>query len=712
MGSTPTRKLYALIVGINNYVYVGKLGGCVNDAKNVLDYLETATQGGEFELKPLLLTDEKATKQNITDGFLKHLCLAEKDDVALFYFSGHGAQEKADDAWLKHEHDGKLETRVCVDSRSPEGIPDLADKEVRYLLAKVAAKNPHIITISDSCHSGSNTRPSNQKKRRLPDPEELFGATEEEKSRLTSVGPKRNWEQFLFHEEITPEMVQNADSLSKIIPLGGHVAMSACRDKELAYEIGGSGIFTSLFLDVLKRSSGKISYLNLHTRLRNTIKGRYKQSPELEANGLPATALKKSFLGGASNTKPTYYTVTRNKSAKIGWNINIGAIHGMPAIEPNNPITINILDPDDASKVIATARPREVTPGYTKLTILSLGLDPKQSYFAIVEGLFLNPVNFYITGDAKGVEALKERLKAKEDEIKQSNINIVDGLGLADYLIQASDSLTEFYFIGEPIAEKRLDTKYEVIHKGHIDATEYDRWRWRVRRVKGFNEQGTDDVIQQMQHIAQWEFVKRLDNPRTTITPNPPVDFTVCQAVVRDDEIISEMPLAFNRDNELRISHDSFYGDDNPRFGFSVFIENNATRAYHCAVVALTNEFGIIPDMIVGGVIELKPGKKIRINDNWPFDFLQQEYIQSFNWEYTPIIFKLIMSTASFSVNEFAQDGEEHPKPDKASDRSGFGSRNRNGRRGHSSQRTKDDFAVSTFELQLINPMYAKPPEL
>ena len=50
-----SKKLYALIVGINDYQYVTKFGGCVNDAKRIHASFEKVTKNSDFEFHPKLL---------------------------------------------------------------------------------------------------------------------------------------------------------------------------------------------------------------------------------------------------------------------------------------------------------------------------------------------------------------------------------------------------------------------------------------------------------------------------------------------------------------------------------------------------------------------------------------------------------------------------------------------------------------------------------
>src|ERR1043166_8031341 len=87
--------LYALFVGIDNYPpSINRLYGCVNDINVIHDLLQERV-ADEYYFAPQVLTESQATRSAIIDGFRSHLSKAGKGDVALFYFSGHGSQEKA-----------------------------------------------------------------------------------------------------------------------------------------------------------------------------------------------------------------------------------------------------------------------------------------------------------------------------------------------------------------------------------------------------------------------------------------------------------------------------------------------------------------------------------------------------------------------------------------------------------------------------------------
>ena len=156
-----TRKIYPLLVALDLYdpsSRVPSLRGCVTDIESIELYLRSQVADGDWELvEPRVLKNEQATREGVITGFQEFLCQATENDVALFYYAGHGAQERAPKVFLPLEPDGMNETLVCYDSRTTTGR-DLADKELRYLINQVAKRNPHILVLMDCCHSGGGTR--------------------------------------------------------------------------------------------------------------------------------------------------------------------------------------------------------------------------------------------------------------------------------------------------------------------------------------------------------------------------------------------------------------------------------------------------------------------------------------------------------------------------------------------------------------------------
>ena len=79
----------ALVVGIDDYPCM-PLNGCVNDATDMKDLLETNGDGSpNFEVK---FAPNIQTKSELLDNLNALFCEGDSD-ISLFYFSGHGADE-------------------------------------------------------------------------------------------------------------------------------------------------------------------------------------------------------------------------------------------------------------------------------------------------------------------------------------------------------------------------------------------------------------------------------------------------------------------------------------------------------------------------------------------------------------------------------------------------------------------------------------------
>lgn len=129
----------ALVVGINYYTTLNSLTGCVPDACSVKNVLERHSDGSiNFSVKSLMGLSP-------TDGVLKstlrqdvQALFAGEDDIALFYFAGHGHIE-ATGGYL------------CT-SDSQTGNDGVSLSEVVTFANQSKVKNR--IIILDSCHAG------------------------------------------------------------------------------------------------------------------------------------------------------------------------------------------------------------------------------------------------------------------------------------------------------------------------------------------------------------------------------------------------------------------------------------------------------------------------------------------------------------------------------------------------------------------------------
>ena len=619
------KKLYALCVGINDYQYVPKLNGCVPDATNIYNYLASTCANTDFEFDAVKLTDSQATKANIVENFFNHLGQAGPDDIAVFYFSGHGAEEDADEVFHAASNKPTLNTMVCYDSRGPAGITDIADKELRYMIHKMTytddpnKKLPHFVLITDSCHSGSVTRDADA---------EVMTA------RLTDKGNPRTWDQFIFKDVFSRRDFINAKSLREILPQGEHVHFSSCQGAELAYEIRGSGVFTSTLLEVLKRTSGKVSYKDLYSRIRYFIKGRFPQTPTIHMVNGDASAMKNYFLGGASENKGLRVNVTFNSKDRA-WLMDMGALQGVPPLDPNQPVTLSIKNMED--KEVATAKVVAVMPGTCKLAIDGdVGIN--ETYSAEVKGIYRDPMNVYLEGD--GLDALKAEMQKNAEELKENNIELSEDFAASSYILTIKDGN---YIIHRPSNKRPVVVELPVSGAKSID-----------------------EVLKFLPVIAKWEFTRSLENAKTrlgaTTGGKAPVSIDLYKVNDEFDDSQDEL-LVVGEDGRIEVSP-----DDLLRIGIK---NNTRNKKLYCSLFAMDMLFGVDAGMLEGEVDYIDAGEDLWVweKDVVPFDGAIEDYHRDYNWKEATWDLKLLVSTVRFEVEEMKQDALPAPAAEIVSPR-------------------------------------------
>lgn len=154
----------ALLIGINDYgakrpasnAAAGRvftnLEGAVNDVHLMRDILLSVYKFNPEEI--VMLIDGAASRDAILDAIDDHLIAgAQRGDVSLFYFSGHGSQVKNS---RSDEPDLMDESIVPADTR--DGAADIRDKELRRRFHPLLDRGARLTIILDSCHSGSGAR--------------------------------------------------------------------------------------------------------------------------------------------------------------------------------------------------------------------------------------------------------------------------------------------------------------------------------------------------------------------------------------------------------------------------------------------------------------------------------------------------------------------------------------------------------------------------
>jgi hypothetical protein len=612
-----TRNIYALLVGIDNYAPpVSPLKGSVNDVLAVAGYLrERVTQDG-YNLHIQMLVERQATRQAIIDGFREHLCQASSNDVALFYYSGHGSQEESPPEFWHLEPDRLDETLVCWDSRTENGW-DLADKELAQLIAEVAQENPHIVAILDCCHSGSGTR------------NDLQDTTVR---RVPPSGRKRPLNSFIFSLEDANNLYasRNPDwnpSDWFILPKGEYILLAACRDNEEAREYYGNnqyrGVFSYFLMDTLQRTNGNLTYRDLFKRTNALVRSKVTaQSPQLEATN--SSYLDQPFLGGAIAQRHPYFTVSHHKTQ--GWVIDGGAVHGIPPVSGDETTRLAVFPFNSAteqlrqlSNALAVAEVTEVLPQLSRLNVSQdEKLDPKQVYKAVVTSLPLPPVGVCIEGDEAGVSLARQAIQSASPGHQQSfYVREVAESERAEFRLIARDS---HYLITRPLDGRLL-----------------------VAPIVGYTPENASKAIQSLEHIAQWTNIATLSTPAMSRIGSDAVKMQVYQG---NSEITKP---------EIRLEY-KYENGEWRQPTCRVKLTNTSYESLYCALLNLTDRFAVSANLLPTGGIWLEPGQEAWALEGKPIYGSVPKELRERGITECKDILKLIVCTTEFDATLLEQE--------------------------------------------------------
>ena len=146
-----SRNVWAVVIGINDYPKLPKLKYAVNDAQAFFDLLAIGNQVPAANIT--LLVNDQATLRNLRSALgIRLKEAADKDDMVIIYFAGHGAVEpdtKSLDA------DGLEKYLLAYDSDPSElyatGFPM---REIAHILDRI--RSERLIFVADSCYSGAS----------------------------------------------------------------------------------------------------------------------------------------------------------------------------------------------------------------------------------------------------------------------------------------------------------------------------------------------------------------------------------------------------------------------------------------------------------------------------------------------------------------------------------------------------------------------------
>lgn len=645
-------KLYALLVGINDYPEpVSPLSFCENDVDEMDAYLKSM----DFEeVRIEKITGKNATKQRIVEGFLKHLSQAGAKDTALFYYSGHGTQEKADTSIWRFESDDKLECLVPYDGMMDTGSGTvynlLADKELRYLLHKIGQSNAHVVTIFDCCHSGSVTRNSSVETTEEPVRERRIV-----RARMTSDSEARSWDNFIFSNDISVHDLKTKP-LDDVLPAGEHIELAACEADQSAYETAGSGIFTKNLLEVLKRSKAAVNYYDLQSRVKYYIKNQFDQTPRIYAQGTKAGAIFQGFLGRSVEGRPLMANVQYNN--EIGWIMDMGAMHGV-SYEAET-----VALGDDNGKACGKAIIEKITSAYTLVTPEE-DLSQDKTYSGYLDKFLSSPIKIYVDNQA----SIPEPMQWFEEKVEEAgkNIHVTDKKHEADYLLRVQD---KNYAITQNNTAARLVT----------------------RPIKLTSKEDADELIVYLNYLSRWEFVKSLHNPKSSLFTEHPIDIEVSEHF-KDGTV---KPMDLSKDMMTFDYDDIRQGKRGTHIKMT--LTNTFDRPLYVSFIFLSELFQIFPKLLGSDVVMLEPRKSATVLNGRLIELKMPDFIKTNNWPEVTSHFKLIVSTKSFETGLFEQAPLPAPST-RSSESKGLKLKKRK-------KPSADDWSTRLITLKITNPKF------
>jgi hypothetical protein len=249
---------FSLHVGLNSVDprhyggWSGELAGCENDARAMA---RVAANAGFHS--PLVLLTKDATAAHVL-GTLRNYCqIAKPGDTILWTNSSHGGQIPD----LNGDESDRADETICAYDR------EIIDDELAAVWA-LAKPGVRILTVSDSCHSGTVVRllPTigNMSRRSREMPPSVARSTYEQNRDV--------YDPILKDPKLREYRWQIQASVLHI---------GACMDNQLSYDGEQNGLFTEKLLKVLKLAPK--SYGDLVARVRRLMPS--DQTPEFRYAG-------------------------------------------------------------------------------------------------------------------------------------------------------------------------------------------------------------------------------------------------------------------------------------------------------------------------------------------------------------------------------------------------------------------------------------------
>lgn len=140
--------LWLLAVGVSRYRDPAlALEFADTDARQIAAALRQAAAGGHYrEVRSLVLTNEKVTRESLLDGLANFLGKAGPDDVAALFFAGHGVRDLTSGTYYFLPYPARADNLLTEGLRMTD-----FDEMLRIIRRNVRA----VVVMLDTCHAGA-----------------------------------------------------------------------------------------------------------------------------------------------------------------------------------------------------------------------------------------------------------------------------------------------------------------------------------------------------------------------------------------------------------------------------------------------------------------------------------------------------------------------------------------------------------------------------
>jgi len=266
----PVKNKYALVVGIGKFKNekINQLKYTAKDAEDFYDFI-TDPQRGAFPKKNVtLLTDEKATLDNIKEALDIIKKEAKRDDLVCLYMSSHGTPPNHFGGVFFVTYDSVVEPREKIWQTS------ISSKILEDFIQKIAASR--LIIIMDACYSNGAYKdipgflPEGGKSLGIGDEDEIYGISEDYGKKL--LGAKD-----IVLEETEPEIQEDltedeSEGYGKVI-----ITSSGPDEKSWESETISNSYFTYYFIEGLVNCKGAVQKAYYYAKPLVTQKVRYEK---------------------------------------------------------------------------------------------------------------------------------------------------------------------------------------------------------------------------------------------------------------------------------------------------------------------------------------------------------------------------------------------------------------------------------------------------